>query len=128
MALPFIISCSTLLYENNEKLKKISPSAFTLPNLIYIVLNDGLLEIERRAFKGCKNLKYAILPNSIIRIYDEVFSSGNIYCDVETKPEGWDENFAVGNAKVYWKGEWDYDENGIPYPLTEEMTNAETIS
>ena len=112
----------------NSKLKKISPLAFALPNLKYIVLNDGLVEIGDQAFIKCKNLKYAILPNSIIRIYEEVFSSGNIYCEVEAKPEGWHENFAVGNAKVYWKGEWDYDENGIPYPLTEEMTNAETIS
>ena len=45
------------------------------------------------------------------------FSNGNIFCEVSSKPDEWDKDFAVQNAKVYWAGEWEYNEDGIPVAI-----------
>ena len=113
----------------NEKLEKIESGAFGKCNKLQeCYLPDNLIYIGLMCFKGCEELKFVVIPSSVIYIGELAFNYGNIYCEVETKPEGWDENFATENAKVYWKGEWEYDENGIPYPLTKDNSNAETIS
>ena len=44
------------------------------------------------------------------------FTSTTVFCEAESKPEGWHENFASGIAKVYYATEWHYDSNGNPVP------------
>ena len=113
----------------NNKLVKIESLAFKkCGKLQECYLPDSLIYIGRMCFEDCKEMRFVVIPSSVINIGEAAFNYGNIYCEVETKPKGWDENFATENAKVYWKGEWEYDENGIPYPLTKDNSNAETIS
>ena len=57
------------------------------------------------------------LDNSFPRVYIgiEAFTSGTIYVEgYKQKPDGWAEQLAAGDAKVYWAGEWEYDEHGTP--------------
>ena len=60
---------------------------------------------------------YTVIPNSVKYLGKYAFGRGNIYCEQPSKPENWDSKFVFGNAKVYWAGEWEYDENGIPKPV-----------
>ena len=59
-------------------------------------------------------MKYIVLPESVEKIGNYAFSHGIIYCEAFEKPEGWEENFAYRQAKVYWGNEWEYNEEGIP--------------
>ena len=85
-----------------------------------IVLNDGLKKIGTNAFYGCENFEYTVIPLSVEKIGEQAFSHGNIFCEAEAKPNGWADDFYCEQAKVYWKGEWAYDENGKPVPLVQE--------
>ena len=33
------------------------------------------------------------------------------------RPDGWRYDFAVEDATVYYAGQWEYNEEGIPKPL-----------
>lgn len=86
------------------------------PYLEKITLNDGLKEIGYEAFYNCKNLKQIVIPLSVEMIDKNAFTSTTVFCEAESKPEGWHENFASGIAKVYYATEWHYDSNGNPVP------------
>ena len=90
----------------------------------YIGLND----IGYTAFWGCKNLKYFDIPSTVTNISDGAFYGCNnlerivipinttylgknifekcskltIYCEAESKPEGWNENWNIDNRTVVW--------------------------
>lgn len=82
-----------------------------------IILNENLKEIGFKAFYGCENFEYTVIPLSVEKIGEGAFSHGSIFCEVEGKPIGWANEFYCEQAKVYWKGEWEYDENGKPIPI-----------
>ena len=42
------------------------------------------------------------------------FSHTIVYCEASEKPNGWENYFYTKNARVYYAGEWEYDELGIP--------------
>ena len=58
-----------------------------------------------------KQLKRVIIPSSVERIGKSAFVAGDIYCEAETKPENWDDEFASGTAVVHWGDEWEYGKN-----------------
>lgn len=96
----------------NKDLKRIGFGAFWgCENLILIDLNEGLKEISSYAFMGSKQLKRVIIPSSVERIGKSAFVAGDIYCEAETKPENWDDEFASGTAVVHWGDEWEYGKN-----------------
>ena len=104
----------------NDKLKYIGERAFSFcKNLKFIQLNDGILELGYRAFADCENLKYVVIPNSVEKIASSVFTYGVIFCEQESKPEIWANDWATKNAKVYWRSEWEYNSEGIPVPISE---------
>ena len=99
----------------NTNLEKINYGAFYgCYNLENVYLNDELKEIDMFAFYRCYSLKYVVIPKSVEIIEKHTFSHGTIYCEALEKPEGWDENFAHYQAKIYWGNEWEYNEEGIP--------------
>ena len=99
----------------NEELEVLYSGAFGyLSSLEKVELNDGLKEIGPLCF-AYHNLEYIVIPKSVEYIGAEAFRNVTLYCEIEEKPIGWDENFAGENCKVYWGGTWKYVE-GIPRP------------
>ena len=107
----------------NKNLKKIGNVAFLQLEMEYLILNDGLQVIGKTAFASCSNLQNVVIPSSVYFIGSEAFHYGNIYCNVETRPKDWHEDFASGSAKVYWLGEWEFDEQGNPVPIITSANN-----
>ena len=102
----------------NSNLKKISTNAFfNNISLKYVYINPGIMYIGSYAFDQCINLEYVVLPDGNYVIENKVFNYGNIFCESYTKQPNWDDNFATNEAKVYYKGEWAYGEDGKPYVL-----------
>ena len=118
-------SCISLTKINiPSTVKKILRDAFKgCSALEYIIIPDGVEEIGDSAFSRCSSLEYVVIPDSVLKINNWVFECGNIYCEVAEQPEGWEKRFASGSAKVYWAGEWEYDENGIPHPIETTTEN-----
>ena len=111
----------------NSELEEIAVSAFAFNEELSVVhLNDTLKYIGSSAFYGCNKLEWIVIPQSVVFIGDFTFSNGKIFCEVIEKPNNWSEYFVTENAKVYWKGEWKYDENGIPTPIKVEEQLTET--
>ena len=81
-----------------------------------IRLNAGLQQIATQAFYGCTNLKQIVIPSTVEMIGSKAFSNTVVYCEAESKPDGWEDDFAVENAKVYYANEWHYDDAGNPVP------------
>ena len=81
--------------------------------------NDKLLQIGNKAFYNCSSLDYIILPSTVEYVGYLAFNYGNIYCEHKYYPSSWDRYFYTGDAKVYWKGEWEYNSEGIPQPIAE---------
>ena len=105
----------------NNQLRLIGAQAFKDNKYLEtVILNDGLKEIGNLSFYGCENFEYTVIPLSVEKIGEQAFSHGNIFCEAEAKPNGWADDFYCEQAKVYWKGEWAYNENGKPVPLVQE--------
>ena len=105
----------------NKELKKIGGlSVANNDNLSEIILNEGLEIIGKIAFSNCPKLKYVVIPSTVTFIGYKAFECEMVFCNVESKPRGLSNNFAADDTKVYWKGEWEYNENGVPTPIKVE--------
>lgn len=74
-------------------------------NLKEITLPNDVEEIQERAFTDCGNLEEIIIPKSVKNMGANVFSNCSvlvIYCEAESKPKNWDENWNVDNCNVVW--------------------------
>ena len=45
-------------------------------------------------------------------------SNLTIYCETSKKPSAWNSSWNNSNRPVYWAGQWEYDANGNPVPLS----------
>lgn len=98
-----------------ESLEVIGYGAFGLcDNLEKVIFNKNVKKILTCAFASSNNLGSIIIPSSVEYIGEYAFTSGTLYCEASEKPDGWDDEFAASNVKVYWKDEWYYDDNNIP--------------
>lgn len=110
----------------NSSLEEIAVSAFAFnEELTNVNLNDTLKYIGSSAFYGCNKLEWIVIPKSVVFIGNFAFSNGKVFCEVTEKPNNWSEYFVTENAKVYYKGEWKYDENGIPTPINVNEQSSE---
>ena len=71
-----------------------------------ITIMNGVSKIDAGAFSGC-SLNEIIIPTSVTFIDANAFSGvANIYCEVESKPEGWNEHYLWSGVDadntVYW--------------------------
>lgn len=98
-----------------------------------INISDRVTKIGYQAFKGCRMLTSIIIPDNVASIGDDAFSecdSLTIYCEVASKPSGWNTNWnrnLNSNCPVVWDcynsgvaedGSIYYvDESGIRYAL-----------
>lgn len=71
-----------------------------------------ITEVINEAFYDCSELTSITIPNSVTSIGSEAFyhcSSLTIYCEVSSKPDGWDNDWNYSNCPVVW----DYNNNEI---------------
>ena len=76
-------------------------------SLTSVTIPNSVTTIESYAFKRCTSLTNVTIPSSVTTIGSDAFyncgSLAIIYCEAESKPEGWDSNWLTGtNAKVEW--------------------------
>ena len=80
-----------------------------------VILNNNLKKITYSAFENCVNLQYVVIPDSVEKIGSNAFTHGDIFLEGAIK-EGFARDFASGEATVYYKGQWEYNSEGIPTP------------
>ena len=69
-----------------------------------IILPDNIKTIEGSAFRDCSELKEVDL-NKVETIGSYAFDGCNnltIYCEANSKPDGWDFNWNLSNCPVVW--------------------------
>jgi hypothetical protein len=105
-----------------ESVTSIGNGAFSsCRNLKDIVISESLINIGSYVFEDCHSLTSIVIPESVKSIGDSAFSNCDniiIYSDVDSKPNGWHSCWNNSNRLVYWSGQWEYDSNGKPTPLT----------
>ncbi len=86
----------------------IGDSAFSFcDSLTSITIPNSVTSIGRYAFAHCDSLTSITIPNNVTSIGDSAFYScdslTDIYCDVASKPNGWDVSWKINcNATVHW--------------------------
>lgn len=94
--------------------------SITLPNSISLICSETFVNctslasvyiphsvtaIEGEAFRGCTSLTSIIIPDSVISMGKRSFRNcgGTIYCEADSKPEGWDSDWTNGfDGNVVW--------------------------
>lgn len=66
-----------------------------------------------------QTFEYTVIPEGVTYLGTKAFSKGNIFCEINRtqKPSNWKPEYLTGTAKIYWKGQWEYNENGVPQPI-----------
>ena len=127
IVIPYIKYIESYSFANNKTLKSVViPSSVqyiyansfrNCEELEKVFIGSNVEIIGNYAFYNCKKLKFVVIPKSVNNMSRAAFNYGSIYCEHEYRPFGWNINFATGDAKVYWKGEWEYNSEGIPQPI-----------
>ncbi|HCW52785.1 MAG TPA: hypothetical protein DG753_03395 [Clostridium sp.] len=68
---------------NNIPVKAIGCNAFSDSNVVKVVIEDGIEIIEDRTFSNCKVLRSIEIPQSVTRIYYEVFEGSTRLKDIK---------------------------------------------
>ena len=92
---------------------------YNCSNLVNVEIPNSITSIGDYAFRYCSSLTSIVILSGVISIGSSVFqfcSSLTIYCEVSSKPSGWNSNWNYSDGPVYWAGEWSYDENNCPVP------------
>lgn len=104
-------SCDNLTKVNfgeNSQLKIIGSKAFDgCSSLKEIIIPNGVTQIKEEAFSNCLALKEIRIPNSVITMGRWVFyrcPSLKIYCQVQSRPSGWDGSWKDSSCTAYWGG------------------------
>lgn len=115
-------SLKLVTFGKNSQLERIDLSAFkSCRSLEEITFgkNDKLKSIAIHAFEGCTSLKRIVIPNSVTSIGLYAFYKCyrlTIYCEAESKPNGWDgwwnkkDNYS--NCPAYWYSETEPTKEG----------------
>ena len=84
-------------YTIHQNTKIIAGEAFrNCVDLTEIVIPNSVTKIGEGAFRWCKRLRKIIIPNSVATISKNAFDKCellNIYCRVNAKPDGWDNDW-----------------------------------
>lgn len=93
------------------RVTSIGNSAFFSRSITSITIPDSVTSIGGSAFSGCTRLKSITIPNSVKNIgYNLLGGSGEvtIYCEAETKPDGWNNNWNLQYSPVVWGAALDF--------------------
>jgi len=70
------------------------------------VISDGVTSISSYAFVNCNSLTSIVIPSSVSTIGANAFGNWSdtqtIYCEAESKPDGWNTNWKTGGPNVVW--------------------------
>lgn len=82
----------------------IASSAFEgCVSLKQIVIPDSVTSIGSQVFDGCSSLTEIVIPDSVTNMgYCSFENCLTIYCEVESKPSGWDSDWNMLNRPVVW--------------------------
>ena len=84
----------------------IGDSAFSsCSNLTSVIIPEGVTSIGDSAFYNCSSLTSITIPESVTSIKKDAFlvcSKLTIYCEAQSQPEGWDEDWNCSNRPVVW--------------------------
>lgn len=88
-----------------------------------VTIGARVESIGEYAFYNCK-LPYVVIPETVKELGKGCFYTTDpnfiIYSEAE---EGsyWNENWRNQKTRVYYKGEWAYDENGVPHVIMDDL-------
>ena len=89
-----------------NSIEEIGDGAFSeCINLTMINIPNSVGKLGSYAFSECYSLESIIVPSSVLIIGEECFKSRygiTIYCEAETKPSGWVNNFYSATATIVW--------------------------
>ncbi|MBQ8551385.1 MAG: leucine-rich repeat domain-containing protein [Clostridia bacterium] len=91
-----------------EGIKAIGKYAFACRSGIKsIVLPDTVTRLGYGAFLDCSDLEYLYIPASVVTVDEFVIgryykNTLKIYCEAESKPEGWDDDWNWYDHEVIW--------------------------
>lgn len=119
----------------NSELKQIDDQAFKkCIKLEHVKFNHGLEYIGTLIFDGCLILKTIYVPANVKYIDGNAFNYGNVFTDEVQMPDTWNTYFCSSEnvcgvskykffSRIYWKDEWEFDENNIPRIIYKEVSN-----
>ena len=105
---------NNITFKEDSKIIEIGRDAFASSSLRNIILPKTLQTIESNAFSSCRRLSQIVIPKNVKYVGYMVFSHCNeikIYCEVDTKPEEWDDNWNKSynyNIEVEQNTTWNY--------------------
>jgi len=70
-----------------------------------INIPNSVTTIGEGAFCDCGDIESITIPKSVLTIGNKAFSGWcgmDIYCEVSSKPDGWDDNWNSSNCPVFW--------------------------
>ncbi len=110
-----VTSIGSEAFKNCSKLTSV-----TFPNTLTTIGNNafenctGLLSVKiptsvttigDKAYYNCKGLQYIVIPNSVTNVGEVQFlycDDLTIFCEAESKPEGWDDAWNSARSPVVW--------------------------
>ena len=74
-------------------------------SLTEVTIPNSVKYIGFNCFDSCTSLKKVFIPKSVLEMNSEIFkgcSAITIYCEAESKPDGWDKDWNSDNRPVVW--------------------------
>lgn len=90
---------------NEIQVNSIGGKAFFTTPIEAVFIEPGVARVGGAAFYKCQQLRVALLPSSITEIEPLAFAgcdNATIYCEAESKPEGWADDWVDDSVTVVW--------------------------